>query len=127
LAVFSTIGGAGNTNIEKKMYFCTYTLNLIQMKASTFLSALLLLIGLALSACGGSHSHGDAQGGNQAKETMDATDKTGPEYTAAYICPMHCTGSGSDKPGVCPVCGMDYVVNEENGHDHSHDGHDHSH
>lgn len=30
---------------------------------------------------------------------------------AAYICPMKCEGSASDKPGKCPVCGMDLVKN----------------
>ena len=71
-----------------------------------------------------------------------AEDQQGKEYTSAYICPMHCTGSGSDKAGTCPVCKMDYVVNENlkkggqsdgtetndshDGHDHGdHDGHDH--
>lgn len=48
--------------------------------------------------------------------------KQGKEYTSDYICPMHCEGSGSDKPGTCPVCGMDYKPNE----DHKSDGHDHS-
>lgn len=37
---------------------------------------------------------------------------TGPEYTSKYICPMHCTGSGSDSTGICPTCKMDYVLNE---------------
>lgn len=51
----------------------------------------------------------------------------GNEYTAAYVCPMHCEGSGSDEMGNCPVCGMDYVMNEEHEADgHHHDG-DHSH
>ena len=65
-------------------------------------------------------------------------DKSGKEYTSAYICPMHCTGSGSDKMGKCPVCKMNYVANKEHethaapplhqgGHNHQHDhGHDHS-
>ena len=44
---------------------------------------------------------------------MDGRDKTGPEYTSDYVCPMHCEGSGSDEPGKCPVCGMEYVKNEE--------------
>jgi predicted nucleic acid binding AN1-type Zn finger protein len=39
-------------------------------------------------------------------------EKSGPEYTSAYICPMYCEGSGSEEPGKCPVCGMDYVLNE---------------
>ena len=37
----------------------------------------------------------------------------GPEYTSAYICPEHHQGSGSDKPGNCPVCGTEYVANVE--------------
>lgn len=50
----------------------------------------------------------------------------GPEYTSKYICPMHCKGSGSDKSGVCPTCGMDYVENKaKEGHDHDHDGDGH--
>lgn len=35
------------------------------------------------------------------------------EYTSEYVCPMHCEGSGDDKAGDCPVCGMDYVKNEK--------------
>lgn len=46
-------------------------------------------------------------------------DKSGKEYTSAYVCPMHCKGSGSDTTGTCPVCGMDYVPSE----DTSHEGH----
>ena len=42
-------------------------------------------------------------------ETKAAEDKTGKEYTSAYICPMHCEGSGSDKAGKCSTCKMDYV------------------
>ena len=35
------------------------------------------------------------------------------DYTAPYICPNHCPGSGSDKPGKCPVCGMDLIPNPD--------------
>ncbi len=42
------------------------------------------------------------------------TNKTGKEYTSAYVCPMHCEGSGSDSAGTCPVCGMDYIENTTN-------------
>jgi|JI10StandDraft_1071094.scaffolds.fasta_scaffold72011_3 hypothetical protein len=42
---------------------------------------------------------------------IQKVDQSGPEFTSAYICPMNCKGSGSDKPGVCPVCGMDYEQN----------------
>lgn len=45
-------------------------------------------------------------------------------YTAAYVCPMHCEGSGSEEMGTCPACGMDYVMNEDHQTDgHTHEGH----
>jgi hypothetical protein len=69
-------------------------------------------------------------GGNAATGALD-----GPEYTSAYICPMHCEGSGSAEMGTCPVCKMDYVANADKaapevdpheGHNHdTHEGHDH--
>jgi len=37
----------------------------------------------------------------------------GKEYTAAYVCPMHCEGSGSGEEGSCPKCGMTYVINTD--------------
>ena len=96
------------------------------MKNLKFIFPLLLLAATTLIfACGGENKTEDQQG---------------KEYTSAYICPMHCTGSGSDKAGTCPVCKMDYVVNEKakktgtetpdadahEGHDHdSHEGHNH--
>jgi len=81
------------------------------------------MVGLILSSCGGV--------GNADTETV----KEGKEYTSAYICPMHCEGSGSATAGTCPVCKMDYVARAEEageymkGHDHeSHDhNHDHGH
>lgn len=39
-------------------------------------------------------------------------EEQGKEFTSAYVCPMHCDGSGSDEAGKCPVCSMDYVQNE---------------
>lgn len=57
------------------------------------------------------------------EQTKDGS-KQGKEYTSAYICPMHCDGSGSDEPGKCPVCGMDYKKNE-NSEKEDHSGHDH--
>ncbi len=74
----------------------------------------------------------------------EKAENKGPEYTSAYVCPMHCEGSGSAQPGKCPACKMDYVKNanykgehkadDPKGHDHGdheghnhgdHDGHDH--
>ena len=79
------------------------------------LLALMVCFTFGMIACGGG--------------TEKAADKDGKEYTSAYICPMHCKGSGSDKAGKCPVCKMDYVANKDGkkeGHEgHDHDGHDH--
>jgi hypothetical protein len=50
------------------------------------------------------------------RPVMVKVDTTNMEYSSMYICPMHCKGSGSDKPGVCPVCGMDYELNESYQH-----------
>lgn len=81
-----------------------------------FLFVALLVTGAAITSCGSSSS-------------SENTEQQGKEYTSAYICPMHCEGSGSDKPGNCPVCGMEYKKNENHkpdGHDHSdHEGHNH--
>ncbi len=71
------------------------------------------LVAFALTACSSNEN---------TNNTTDNTEQQGKEYTSAYICPMHCEGSGSDAPGKCPACDMDYVENEA----HSHDGHDHS-
>jgi len=54
----------------------------------------------------------DGDHGDHKVHQDGSIDKTGPEYTSEYICPMHCDGSGSAEPGECPVCGMDYVKNE---------------
>ena len=56
--------------------------------------------------------------------TTASEQQQGKEYTSAYICPMHCEGSGSEEAGKCPVCGMDYVKNENRQSDrHQHDNH----
>jgi hypothetical protein len=89
-------------------------------KLMNFSLSLLCVCALFLVSCSGNATQGAL---------------AGPEYTSAYICPMHCEGSGSTEMGTCPVCKMDYVVNEDKavpakdpyeGHDHdSHEGHDH--
>lgn len=77
------------------------------MKAFNFLLIAATAVMMTMAACGNADNK--------------AADENGPEYTSAYVCPMHCEGSGSAEPGQCPVCGMDYVMNE----DHKADGHDH--
>ena len=66
----------------------------------TIIKSISLLIGITLMACTFTP--------NQSKK-----DQTGTEYTSAYICPMHCEGSGSSEAGNCPVCKMDYVQNPD--------------
>ena len=86
------------------------------MKSISF--GMLLFGALAFSACNNGGTNTDNGAG----------EKQGPEYTSAYICPMHCEGSGSEEPGKCPKCGMDYVKNEEHKHEgHDHDDHNHEH
>lgn len=89
----------------------------------------------AITSCGDSTTTSEEEGSVLEEQPAEAepseaapaeVDKSGPEYTSAYICPMHCPGSGSAEPGVCPACGMDYVMNEEMEGGESHDGHDHS-
>jgi len=93
------------------------------------LSAVAFALSLTLS-CGHAHSHTHSDDHDHSHKTEAGETKApqGKEYTSRYICPMHCEGSGSDEPGQCPACGMDYVLNkdyrdEHDGHDHN--GHDH--
>lgn len=45
--------------------------------------------------------------GTPAATTTSASDSVAtPVVAAAYVCPMNCEGSASDKPGKCPVCEM---------------------
>ncbi len=67
-----------------------------------FVVIAIFAIGLTLTSCGNKS--------NNSTQT-EQTEKQGKEYTSAYVCPMHCEGSGSDEAGKCPVCGMDYVKN----------------
>lgn len=42
---------------------------------------------------------------------INSTNTLGKEYTSKYICANHCKGSGSDKEGICPICGMELIEN----------------
>ena len=50
-----------------------------------------------------------------ALKSNNATRQLGKEYTSKYICPDHCKGSGSDKEGKCPECGMELMENPNYG------------
>ena len=74
----------------------------------------ILVLGLMLSTV----SCKDAKKDEATTKTEQVESK---EHDSAYVCPMHCEGSGSDKEGECSKCGMDYVKNE----DHNANGHEH--
>jgi len=97
-----------------------------------FFSFSILIVSLALTACNAAASEEEAGETETVVNTEAAEEsavKEGPAYTSAYVCPMHCKGSGSDQPGACPACGMDYVARAEldKREGHSHDGHGHDH
>lgn len=70
----------------------------------------LLLVAFSFAACGdGSNKSANT---NTSPSAPATEQNQGKEYTSQYICPMHCKGSGSAAEGKCPVCGMDYVANE---------------
>lgn len=69
------------------------------MKLISIKKTLLLTIVCTMSACNSS--------------TNSTIDQTGAAYTSAYVCPMHCEGSGSNSAGICPTCEMDYVKNNQ--------------
>lgn len=96
------------------------------MKKSGILLAILFL-GLAIftPACTPSEGEGGEKKVEQTtppKPEVNKVDKTGKEYTSAYICPMYCEGSGSAEMGKCPACNMDYVENDKPADAHEEDG-----
>ena len=61
---------------------------------------------ISLAACKGTPA--------QEEQKTDATaTPAAASQQLAYVCPMACEGSASDKPGKCPVCGMDLMKNPE--------------
>lgn len=68
----------------------------------------LLGLGLLLAACQQDPAVTTATTTTPAA-TTDA--QAAPAHPAAYVCPMGCEGSESDKPGKCPVCNMDLAAN----------------
>jgi uncharacterized paraquat-inducible protein A len=76
-----------------------------------------ILVAMALIASASLSSCKDTK----AATKTETTQKQGKEYTSAYVCPMHCKDSGSDKEGACSACGMTLIKNE----DHTANGHTH--
>jgi len=64
-----------------------------------------LAVGLLLLSVAGLSTACESKPATQQSSATPA-DSTQPVVAAAYICPMACEGSASDKPGKCPVCEM---------------------
>ena len=100
--------------------------NHCDLKCKAMSLGLVLGLFLTLGACGGKQEPQQGADTGEMKEMPAAGDESGPEYTSAYICPMHCPGSGSAEPGKCPACGMDYVKNDKaSASEPGHEGHNH--
>jgi hypothetical protein len=97
------------------------------MKIKAFFITLSMAVAItAFIACGGNAEQQQDQGAQQPAPTEStqaapAPHGDGAQFTSAYVCPMHCEGSGSDQAGKCPKCGMDYITQA----DHVKDGHKH--
>ncbi len=89
----------------------------MNMKFKTIVAAVFVTALLFAVSCKGKTEQKEAY----KTEQTETVEEPGKEYTSAYVCPMHCEGSGSEEEGNCPKCGMAYVANE----DHVKDGHTH--
>ena len=81
------------------------------MKKQIITATLLLTAVMFMASCG-------------SKNSENKSDKTATEQNenAKYQCPMKCEGDKMyDKPGQCPVCGMDLEKVEGNHDHHEHD------
>ncbi|MET4109080.1 heavy metal-binding domain-containing protein [Hymenobacter sp. UYP22] len=70
-----------------------------------------LLAVVLLAGCEAKTATEQTATSSAATTTAPADSAATPVVTAAYICPMGCEGSASDKPGKCPVCQMDLEPN----------------
>jgi len=94
------------------------------MKSRKLLTAIaFIFIIFSLSAC----KNGDNSDNNNADtlrveeninidttknaENQSETVEDDNDFTAKYVCPMHCQGSGSNEAGNCKVCGMELIEN----------------
>jgi len=81
----------------------------------SILVAMVVLVSVSIVSCK------DNKTETKTETETETNEKQGKEYTSAYVCPMHCEGSGSDTEGTCGTCGMTLVKNEDhkaNGHKH---------
>lgn len=75
-------------------------------KFKSILIVMLVIVAITMASCKDNKT--------ETKTEMETTTgKQEKEYTSAYVCPMRCTDSGSDKEGKCGTCGMTLVKNED--------------
>jgi hypothetical protein len=74
----------------------------------SFIKVLSLVFALSFIAC---------QSAPKEEEGV-TVDSNSVAYTATYVCPMHCEGSGDEEQGKCPSCSMDYEINPRAVHAH---------
>jgi Cu2+-exporting ATPase len=68
----------------------------------------------ALRKDGGSYSIHNQ--GENSKSVEKKVEKSKEKGTGSFYCPMHCEGEKTyDKPGDCPVCGMDLIEEQSKG------------
>ncbi|MFV0484532.1 MAG: heavy metal-binding domain-containing protein [Bacteroidales bacterium] len=77
---------------------------------TTLTIAALATVPFVTLSCDNKKASTNAHDHDHSQKTEQKAEK-GKEYTSAYVCPMHCKGSGSKEAGKCPKCGMDYVKN----------------
>ncbi len=69
------------------------------MKLGHIIISSMLFFALTMTAACGNQDKGADQ--KETTEQATETAEQGKEYTSAYVCPMHCEGSGSDEAGTC--------------------------
>jgi hypothetical protein len=88
----------------------------------SFIGILLCSLLIALSSCGGKNvdrpapalTPEQAARANQAQTPpVVPPGQTVASNVKHYICPNNCAGSGGDVAGTCPVCGTEYLHNQE--------------
>lgn len=72
------------------------------MRLCTIGRAAVVLVALAGTSCQ-----------DQPAAHTTKSDSPQPQAVAAYVCPMRCEGSASNRPGKCPVCEMELERNPE--------------
>ena len=83
-----------------------------------------LFLFMSLVACKNQDTSSQQEPSQTETTNEDASAVGDKEHNSKYICPMYCEGSGSEEPGQCPVCEMDYVLNEKDSDDHSNHNHE---